>query len=465
MKGILFTALFQIIVSSSFSTVFEVGSGKMFDSPAKVINLVKDGDTVLIDDGLYQEEGTWTKNNLLIRGVSKFVHMQAPAVISNEKAIWVIAGNDNRIENIEFSGAKVPDKNGAGIRFEGTNLTVSHCYFHNCEDGILTGKNTSSTITIEYTEFAYCGYGDGYSHNLYIGNNGKLIFRFNYSHHAKSGHCLKSRANENYIYYNRIMDENDGNSSYLINLPNGGKSYIFANSLMQGPLAENRVMIDYGSEGYSNPENNLYVFNNTLINKRNPGNYIRTASGLKLVQIINNIFAGFSAVASDAIPSFADTSNNFRSENISSLFLLDEPNFDYHLTANSPVIDKGLSLGNEAMLFSEYKHKCDSAYIEFDNITDIGAYQYAKQASIYNEANNLIKVTATNNLLTVKNLEDTYSECVLDIYNLTGDKEISFKVDIHEEKIAADITVLPKGCYIFRIKCYNKQYTGKLIKY
>ena len=261
------------------------------------------------------------------------------------------------------------------------------------------------------------------------------------------------------------MDENDGNSSYLINMPNGGKSYIFANSLMQGPSAENRVMIDYGSEGYSNPENKLYIFNNTLINKRNPGNYIRTATGLTLVQIINNIFAGYSATAVDAIPSNADTSNNFHTVNISSLFLLDETNFDYHLTANSPVIDKGLSLGNDAMLFSEYKHKCDSAYIEFDNVPDIGAFQYAKTASINYEENHLIKITSTNNLLTFKNLDDTYSECILDIYNLSGNKEISLKVDILEGKIEADITVLPQGCYIFRIKCYNKQYTGKFIKF
>ena len=241
------------------------------------------------------------------------------------------------------------------------------------------------------------------------------------------------------------MDENDGNSSYLINLPNGGKSYIFANSLMQGPSAENRVMIDYGSEGYSNPENKLYIFSNTLINKRNPGNYIRTATGLTLVQIINNIFAGYSATAVDAIPSNADTSNNFHTVNISSLFLLDETNFDYHLTANSPVIDKGLSLGNDAMLFSEYKHKCDSAYIEFDNVPDIGAFQYAKTASINSEENHLIKITSTNNLLTFKNLDDTYSECILDIYNLSGNKEISLKVDILEGKIEADITVLTQG--------------------
>ena len=48
---------------------------------------------------------------------------------AESKAIWVIKGNNCRVENIEFSNCRVPDNNGAGIRMEGTNLTVSHCYF------------------------------------------------------------------------------------------------------------------------------------------------------------------------------------------------------------------------------------------------------------------------------------------------------------------------------------------------
>jgi hypothetical protein len=54
------------------------------------------------------------------------------------KGIWVISGNDTVVENIEFSGAAVPDANGAGIRFEGVNLTVRNCYFHHNQNGILT---------------------------------------------------------------------------------------------------------------------------------------------------------------------------------------------------------------------------------------------------------------------------------------------------------------------------------------
>jgi len=52
----------------------------------------------------------------------------------------VIRGNDVIVENIEFSGARVPDRNGAGIRPEGRNFTVRNCRFYDCENGILGGQ-------------------------------------------------------------------------------------------------------------------------------------------------------------------------------------------------------------------------------------------------------------------------------------------------------------------------------------
>ena len=66
---------------------------------------------------------------------------------------------------------------------------------------------------IEHSEFDHNGFGDGYSHNLYIGNIDTLIFRFNYSHHAHVGHELKSRAWVNIIEYNRMSNEADGDAS------------------------------------------------------------------------------------------------------------------------------------------------------------------------------------------------------------------------------------------------------------
>ena len=69
----------------------------------------------------------------------------------------MVAGNDTTIENIEFSGARVPDQNGAGIRQEGANLLVEHCYFHDNQEGILAADNPASSIAIDSSVFARNG--------------------------------------------------------------------------------------------------------------------------------------------------------------------------------------------------------------------------------------------------------------------------------------------------------------------
>ena len=81
-----------------------------------------------------------------------------------------MSGSNVTVDNVEMYGAKVADKNGAALRLEGTSFTLRNSFIHDNENGILTGTNTASNILIEYTEFGHNGYGDGQSHNLYIGN-------------------------------------------------------------------------------------------------------------------------------------------------------------------------------------------------------------------------------------------------------------------------------------------------------
>jgi hypothetical protein len=103
----------------------------------------------------------------------------------------------------------------------------------------------TARIIIEFSEFFDNGAGDGFSHNLYIGNIAKFIFRPNYSHGAVVGHLLKSPAAENDIYYNRLSDESIGTASYEIDLPNGGKSVIIGNLIEKGPQAQHSALVSY----------------------------------------------------------------------------------------------------------------------------------------------------------------------------------------------------------------------------
>lgn len=114
------------------------------------------GETVDVDVGVYAGDAcTWSADNLLIRGVpvagsaAKYAHMDSKGAHAQGKAIWVVDGKNTAIESIEFSGAKVPDGNGAGIRQQGPGITIRNCYFHDNENGILGAGND---MVIEYPE-------------------------------------------------------------------------------------------------------------------------------------------------------------------------------------------------------------------------------------------------------------------------------------------------------------------------
>ena len=178
----------QIIFSKAeAANVIQVGPWHRFKTPSKAAKKAADGDIIEIDArGNYDNDTVvWKANNLVIKGVNGRPHIRSNGNIKNKKAIWVIRGNDILVENIEFSGAKVPHKNGAGIRFEGRNLQVRNCFFHDNENGVLAGRKKDSDILVEYSEFSNNGHGDGRSHNIYVGRVKSLVFKYNHSHHAR----------------------------------------------------------------------------------------------------------------------------------------------------------------------------------------------------------------------------------------------------------------------------------------
>jgi len=214
-----------------------VGPTRTYTTPCAAIAVASAGDIIEIDPALYEGDVcAWTTDNLTLVGVlapdGSRPHLDADNKNAQGKGIWVPYGANTIVKNIEFSGARVPSHNGAGIRQSGVNLTVLNCYFHDNQEGILESNIPGSNIVIKFTEFARNGYKDGQSHNLYIGHVASLDFEFNYSHDAIVGHLLKSRAAVNYVLYNRLTGEN-GTDSYEVDLPNGGTSYVIGNLIQQ----------------------------------------------------------------------------------------------------------------------------------------------------------------------------------------------------------------------------------------
>jgi hypothetical protein len=272
--------------------VLTVGAGKQFTTVRAAAAAAQAGDTIHIDAGDYRGDvATWRANNLTICGIGGRARLFADGVDEGGKGIWVIRGSDTTVVNVEFHGAKVADENGAGIRQEGRNLTLRHTGFFDNENGILTDDGTDSTITIEYSEFARNGFGDGYTHNIYVGRIGRLNVRFSYFHEAKIGHQLKTRARENVIEYSYFVDGPAGTSSYLLNFDNGGRAVVRGNLLHKGPNADNSILITHYSNIWGAEYNSLTLEHNTLVSTYPGGRFIDVNTGAA-VTLSANVFAG-----------------------------------------------------------------------------------------------------------------------------------------------------------------------------
>jgi hypothetical protein len=247
-------------------SVLTVGSGQQFTTIKAAVAASHDGDTIYVEAGTYTENSIVINTDINLVGVGGMVHMVGALV---SKAT-LITNSDVSIDHFEFSGAKSYNFNGAGIRYQAGNLTVTNSYFHDNEDGILGGQSAVGvgSVTVDHSEFNHNGAGDGQSHNIYIGMVDEFVFTNNFSHDAVVGHEVKTRALHNTITGNRIADLN-GTSSYAIDLPASGNGLIENNVIQQGPKSQNAVIIAFGEETKHEQwtDHNLVVRGNTIINQ------------------------------------------------------------------------------------------------------------------------------------------------------------------------------------------------------
>ncbi len=385
MSGIQSAAVFlaaaSLLTAISRAGTLAVGPGKKYSKPSAAIAAAKDGDTIAIAAGTYRNDrATIRTHNLTLRGVGGRAVLASAGMIPNGKAIWVVRGNDIRIENIEFRGARVRDRNGAGIRQEGNKLTLRHCRFIDNENGILGGRGDTA-FDIRHCAFARNSLVERPgTHNLYVMGE-KLLFEFNYSHHAKTCHLLKSRTRTNIIRYNRFSDEKDGSSSYVINLPNAGRAYIVGNILHQGPRCRNRTMVAYGEEGPEGDRHELQFINNTCINDCRRGSptfvNVRRVPDDTPVVIRNNIFAGTGRVTNW---SRADWTANFTGT-VEAVKFADRDKWDLRLRPDSPCrgtgVDPGTAADGTALRpLMQYVHPMQGEKRPAGDALDRGACQY-----------------------------------------------------------------------------------------
>ena len=499
MKRLLFTVLMcWLFVSNSNATIWEVGATKTYTKPSQVRTLVQDGDTVYIDGGVYLNDATkWGKKNLKIIGLGTGTNrtiLRFSGEIPNGKGIFVFespgASDNAYVENIVFDGARVaePSGNGAGIRFQAVNLTVVNCKFMNCQNGILEGHGSVSTsnVLIHDSEFYNNGYHlenptnghiQGQEHHIYIGQSTDTLEVMNcYFHKPRGqGNTIKTRAQRSFILYN-LIDEEDGNGSWEIHLAQGGYNVIMGNVIIQGTSSSNRGIIGY--ENTQNALQDLYVVNNTIINKY-PGiiRFVHTfpSTGINTFKVYNNIFASVTnstnTVISGQIPSVLDTSNNVFALDYATLGFTNPASNDFSLTATSiRMIDKGTNAGNTNVGYALNPTKSyvsNTSPLMARSISggtiDIGAYEYIDPTSAVNkEALNelgiLVYPNPAQNILNIEVKEDNSN---LTIFDLSG-RQIFTQTNL-EKKTQLDCSTFSNGIYLVQVKKDKSISTQKIV--
>lgn len=275
-----------------------VGASGEYKSIQDAARAAGDGDVIEILPGEYHAQPViWTQKVLTIRGMTPRPVILADDTSAEGKALWVIRNGDIMIDNVEFRGARVPDGNGAGIRFERGHLTISRCAFFDNENGILTSNVTDARLDVEDSEFGNAPHHAGRLHHLlYVGTIDRFTLRGSRFSNGYRGHLVKSRARESRIEYNLLDDGPTGSASYELEFPNGGTAVVIGNLIGQSRQSDNPVMVAYGAEGPRWRDNILIAAHNTLIDDRADGQFLRIWEekfplGIEQ-KLINNLLLG-----------------------------------------------------------------------------------------------------------------------------------------------------------------------------
>jgi hypothetical protein len=270
-----------------------VGPDGQFTTIAAAVEAANPGDTVSVQAGNYVNDFLDFAKDLTLQASGGQVVMTATTSPPDGKAMITESGSVT-ISGFDISGVSVPDQNGAAVRYQGGNLTIANSYFHGNQDGLLGAPDPTGSITVDHSEFGFNGGGTGTTHNIYVGGIASFTATNSYFHDASVGHEIKSRAANNEITGNRILD-NDSTSSYSIDLPNGGNAHITGNVIEQGLHQQNPVILAYGEEGQANPGTDVSIQGNTIVNDAGSNSYVLLNRTTVSPAFVNNSLWGLDA--------------------------------------------------------------------------------------------------------------------------------------------------------------------------
>lgn len=217
-------------------------TGRSYNSLQAAVDSIGDAEgTILIAPGTYRQCAVQTSGIIAFRAA-----IPGQSIFDTKtcegKAAFVVRGQAAHVDGIVFQNMRVPDANGAGIRLEKGNLTVTRSIFRNSEQGILTAEDKTGEISIDQSSFSglgRCDRGLSCAHSIYIGGYGTLSVTKSRFERGNGGHYVKSRAARVTLTDNAFDDSRGRETNYMIDLPNGASGTIARNIFVQGASKEN----------------------------------------------------------------------------------------------------------------------------------------------------------------------------------------------------------------------------------
>lgn len=270
-----------------------VGAGEKVSHLATAARMAMPGDTIVIAQGSYKISEIKLDKDLAIRGEGEVVLTAEKAV---SKGLLVTGpGVSLLIDNLILQGAKSPDRNGAGVRHQGSNLMVYNTTFRQNENGILATADGTGNLRIERSRFLNNGFGDGYSHGIYVQNIREFAISDSRFVGTRVGHHIKSMARSTLIQTS-IFDDADGRTSYSIEVAAGGTLKVNNCQFTRKSNAGNAAIIFYSINRGGLP-GDIFITSNRITNEMTGAVFLRNQTESIAVMENNQIYnKGFGRV-------------------------------------------------------------------------------------------------------------------------------------------------------------------------